>query len=357
MPASPALEFLYGTGHKFGRINFFMEFSQPDSTRKGFRDYFWVAARGFVMGAADVVPGVSGGTMAFILGIYEELIHAIHSVDLAFFRRLFSLRLRDAFASVPWQFVLALGAGIGAAILTLAGALSHALHQYPVLVWAFFFGLVLASVIVVRKRVLHWRPVVFLIAALAAVGSYFLVGMVPVETPEEPWFLFLSGALAITAMILPGISGAFILVLLGKYHYVLNAVVSGDLLTLLIVIAGAAVGLVTFARILRWLFKNYHDYTVAALTGLILGALRKVWPWKDTSGVQELNILPPAYDAEFATAVLLALFGFALVVFLDYLATKEAAVREFAPRQILAHPLVSNQHDPQGEEDSIPPVA
>jgi putative membrane protein len=331
-----------------------MEFSQFNNTRKGIRDYLWVAARGFAMGAADVVPGVSGGTMAFILGIYEELIHAIHSVDLAFFRRLFSLRLREAFASVPWQFVLALGIGILAAIMTLASALSHALHTYPVLVWAFFFGLVLASVVVVRKRVSRWTPAVLMVAALAAVGSYFLVGMVPVETPEEPWFLFLSGALAITAMILPGISGAFILVLLGKYHYVLNAVVTGDVLTLLIVVAGAVVGLVTFARILRWLFKNHHDITVAALTGLILGALRKVWPWKDTSGVQELNIFPPAFDAEFFSAVLLMLFGFALVVLLDYLALKEAASRDVVPREILAQAPASNQPDRHGEDSTLP---
>ena len=305
-----------------------MEFKPSTNSRQGLRDYFWVAARGFAMGAADVVPGVSGGTMAFILGIYEELIQAIHSVDLTFIRRILSLRFREAFAGVPWRFVLALVLGIATAILTLARLLSHALHTYPVLVWAFFFGLVLASVVVVRKRVSRWTPGILLIAALAALGSYALVGLVPVETPEEPWFLFLSGALAITAMILPGISGAFILVLLGKYHYVLNAVVSGDILTLLIVIAGAAVGLISFARVLRWLFQGYHDYTVAALTGLILGALRKVWPWKLSEGIQELNILPPAYDTEFFSAVLLMLAGFALVLVLDYLAARQTAARK-----------------------------
>jgi putative membrane protein len=304
-----------------------MDFKPTDNNRQGLRDYFWVAARGFAMGAADVVPGVSGGTMAFILGIYEELIQAIHSVDLTFIRRILSLRFREAFAGVPWRFVLALVLGIATAILTLARLLSHVLHTYPVLVWAFFFGLVLASVVVVRKRVLRWTPGILLIAALAALGSYTLVGLVPVETPEEPWFLFLSGALAITAMILPGISGAFILVLLGKYHYVLNAVVNGDILTLLIVIAGAAVGLISFARVLRWLFQGYHDYTVSALTGLILGALRKVWPWKLSEGIQELNVLPPAYDTEFISAVLLMLAGFALVLVLDYLAARQTAAR------------------------------
>ena len=305
-----------------------MEFSSADSSRKSLRDYFWVAARGFAMGAADVVPGVSGGTIAFILGIYEELIHAIHTIDLTFFRRLFSLRIREAFSGVPWRFILALGFGIVIAILTVARLLSGVLHTHPVLVWSFFFGLVLASVVVVRKRVSHWRPLTLLFATLAAIASYLLVGLVPVETPEASWFLFLSGALAITAMILPGISGAFILVLLGKYQYVLDAVVSGNFLPLLIVIAGAAVGLVSFARVLRWLFHHHHDLTVSALTGLILGALRKVWPWKDSSGVQEINILPPAYDLEFVGALLLALVGFSLVLAMDYLAARQATLHQ-----------------------------
>jgi putative membrane protein len=304
---------------------FQVDFSEQKNNRRGLRDYLWVAARGFAMGSADVVPGVSGGTMAFILGIYEELIHAIHSVDLVFIRRLLSLRIREAFEGVPWQFVAALGLGIATAILTLARLLSHTLHAHPVLVWAFFFGLVLASVVVVRKRVSRWTPVALLVTFLAALGSYHLVGLVPIETPEEPWFLFFSGALAITAMILPGISGAFILLLLGKYHFVLNAVVSGDILTLLIVIAGAVVGLLSFARVLRWLFQRSHDTTVAALTGLILGALRKVWPWKHSDGLQEINILPPAYDAEFAGAMLLMLAGFTLIITLDHLAARQTA--------------------------------
>jgi putative membrane protein len=301
-----------------------MKIFSPRKKRQGIRDYLSVAARGFVMGSSDVVPGVSGGTMAFILGIYEELIHAIHAVDLAFIRRLLSLRIREAFADVPWQFVLALGLGIATAILTLARLLSHVLHVQPVLIWAFFFGLVLASVVVVRKRISYWTPAVLLTTALAAISSYALVGLVPVETPETPWFLFLSGALAITAMILPGISGAFILLLLGKYHFVLNAVVSGDILTLLVVFAGALVGLISFARVLRWLFHRHHDYTVAALTGLILGALRKVWPWKQNLVSREVNILPTAFDAELLGAIILIAAGFALVLAMDHLASRQA---------------------------------
>jgi putative membrane protein len=311
-----------------------MEFGEVKDNRSSLKEYFWVAARGFAMGAADVVPGVSGGTMAFILGIYEELIHAIHAVNLDFVRLVLTGRFREAFAGFPWRFLLALVLGIATAILTLARGLSWLLHNHPVLVWAFFFGLVLASVIAVSKRVQRWTPAMLLTTVVAALAAYTLVGMVPVETPDEPWFLFLSGSLAICAMILPGLSGAFILVLLGKYRYLLDAVVQGDILTLLIVIAGAGVGLITFARLLRWLFRNYHDLTVAALIGLIIGALRKVWPWKENTPVTtdpageilvllETNVLPPAFTGEVAAALGLILLGFGLVLLLDHLATRQ----------------------------------
>lgn len=307
----------------------------PKGKPRRFADYFWIAARGFCMGAADVVPGVSGGTMAFILGIYDELVNAIHAVNLQLIRRLLSLRWREAFADFPWRFLLAVGLGIGLAIFTLAEGLSWALHHYPSLVWAFFFGLVLASVVVVRKRVRHWTPVTVALAALAAVGAYALVGLTPAQTPDEAWFLFLSGAIAICAMILPGISGAFILVLLGKYEYVLEAVVRGDVLTLAIVGAGCAVGLVSFVRLLRWLLTRYPDPTVAVLAGFMLGSLRKVWPWKraapanaevagDTLDVH-LNVIPSALTPEVGLALGLLLLGVALVLGTEYLAGRRLA--------------------------------
>jgi putative membrane protein len=308
---------------------------EPESERRGLKDYLLLSARGFVMGAADVVPGVSGGTMAFILGIYEELINSIHAVDLKFIRRLLSFRFREAFADFPWRFLLALVIGIAAAVLTLAEGLDWALREVPHLVWAFFFGLVLASAIVVRRRVERWGPPTILAAFLAALFGYLLVGAVPMETPDAPWFLFLSGAIAINAMILPGISGAFIMVLLGKYHFLLQAVVNRDVVPLLIVIAGAAVGLLTFVRILRWLFRNYHDLTVAVLIGLIIGALRKVWPWKETVQINpdtriENNILPAAFNVEVALALVLMLIGFFTVLLLDYLASRSTQRRSRA---------------------------
>lgn len=301
----------------------------PTRQTRSLKDYFWIAARGFCMGAADVVPGVSGGTMAFILGIYDELLNAIHAVNLEFIRRLLTLRWREAFAHFPWRFLLALGLGIGAAIFSLARGLRWMLEHHPSLVWAFFFGLVLASVIVVRKRVRRWTPMALALAALATVGAYVLVGLTPTQTPDTPWFLFLSGAVAICAMILPGISGAFILVLLGKYQYVLDAVVHFDVLTLALVAAGCVVGLLSFVRLLRWLLQHYHDPTVAVLAGFMLGSLRKVWPWKETlTGgadshfAQELNVLPSAFSPEVGLALALLLLGVGLVWGIEYLATR-----------------------------------
>lgn len=305
-----------------------MQTTHTAPRRRGVKDYLLVSARGFCMGAADVVPGVSGGTMAFILGIYEELLHAIHAVNLDLMRLLVRFRLKEALDHLPWKFLLALVLGIAAAIFSLAEGLSWALSTHPTLVWAFFFGLVLASVITVRKRVSTWRPGVILTLVIAAASAYLLIGLVPLETPNEPWFLFLSGATAICAMILPGISGAFILVLLGKYEYVLNAVISRDLLTLLIVISGALVGLLSFARLLRWLFHKYHDLTVAGLMGLMIGSLRKVWPWKAAvvgsgeANAQMVNILPDVLNLEVGLAVGLAIGGIALVLSLEYLANR-----------------------------------
>lgn len=301
-----------------------MNSTETKQSHRTLKDYLWLAARGFCMGAADVVPGVSGGTLAFILGIYEELLHAIHAVNLTFIRRLLTLKWRAAFADLPWPFLLAVGLGIAAAIFTLAEGLSWALHTHPSLIWAFFFGLVLASAIMVRKRVARWSFPTVLAAILSVAGAYLLVGLAPAETPDTPWFLFLSGAVAICAMILPGISGAFILVLLGKYQAVLDAVVHLDFVTLFLVAAGAATGLVSFVRLLRWLLGHYHNLTIAALTGLMLGSLRKVWPWKtaDVLSGRELNLLPASLTLEVGLAMALAALGFTLVLVIEFLASR-----------------------------------
>ncbi|MCA9978697.1 MAG: DUF368 domain-containing protein [Anaerolineales bacterium] len=313
------------------------------------RDYAGLTLRGIAMGASDIVPGVSGGTMAFILGIYEELIDSIRMLGQPeFLQAAFKLRIKDALTILNWQFMLAVSLGIGIAILSLSHLLEQLLVNQPVYLWSFFFGLVLASVFVVSKRVKQWTTPLGLALLGGCIAAFVLVGLVPAQTPEAWWFLFLSGALAICAMILPGISGAFILVLLGKYEYVLSAVNDRDIFTLALVAAGALVGLVTFAQILSWLFKKYHDGTIALLLGLMIGSLRKVWPWKndeawlthadgsfvlDSFGerivTQQADILPTlanqAAIIEFVAAVILASVGFGLILLLDRLAGSRKA--------------------------------
>jgi putative membrane protein len=302
-----------------------------NSKDRSFPDYIVLGAKGFCMGASDVVPGVSGGTMAFILGIYEELIDVIKSFDLKSLQFLVTLKFRPLLDRISWQFLLAVGIGIFAAIFTLSRLLSWLLQNRPVFIWSFFLGLILASVLSVSRRVEAWRILTWLCLVGGTVGSYFLVGLVPVSTPNDYWFLFLCGAVAICAMILPGISGSYILVLLGKYRYVLDAVNHRDFLVLGLVAAGACVGIIAFSRILGWLLKNYHDLMVATLTGLMIGSLRKVWPWKETlESVADLhgqtfvqsNILPGQWNGEVLAALSLMVAGLLAVLFLDRLGNR-----------------------------------
>ena len=287
------------------------------------------------MGAADVVPGVSGGTMAFILGIYEELLESIRSFDLQFLKLLSRFQIKEALNHTSWRFLTALFFGIFLAIFSLAKILSWLLHNHPVLIWSFFFGLILASVYTVGRQLQKWTLPVSAWMLLGTVGSWFLVGIVPVNTPESPWFIFMSGAIAICAMILPGISGSFILVLLGKYAYLLEAVNRRDFIPLILAAAGAGLGLITFVRFLNWLLKRYRDPTLAVLTGFMLGALRKVWPWKktldtmiDSHGnvhiISEANILPPHWNQEATLALCLTIIGFLVVFLLNFRASRKS---------------------------------
>jgi putative membrane protein len=285
------------------------------------------------MGAADVVPGVSGGTMAFILGIYEELLESIRSFDLQFLKLLSRFQIKDALNHTSWRFLTALFSGIFLAVFSLARILSWLLQDHPVLIWSFFFGLILASVYTVGRHLQKWTLPVLVWLFLGTVGSWFLVGLVPVNTPDSPWFIFMSGAIAICAMILPGISGSFILVLLGKYAYLLEAVNRRDFIPLILAAAGACLGLITFVRFLNWLLKRYRDPTLAVLTGFMLGALRKVWPWKETLDtmtdrhgkvhiISEANILPAHWNLEITLALCLAILGFLAVFLLNLRASK-----------------------------------
>ncbi len=304
--------------------------SGPAFARAGWKAYVGLGLRGFCMGAADVVPGVSGGTIAFVTGIYEELIYSIRAFDRRFAGLLLVLRFKDALNRVPWRFLGTVLTGILLAVLTLARGIQWMLRHQPELIWAFFFGLVAASVFVVRKRVVVWRGPTWIAAVATGLVFYVVVGLVPVKTPDSPWFVFICGVVAISAMILPGISGSFILVLLGKYEYFLAALNDGDLFTIVVFALGAAVGILSVARVLAWIFKRHHDVTVAALTGLMAGSLRKVWPWKaeasSPAGLcgagarpMQINVLPLTIDGDLAAATGLALAGFAMVVVLERL--------------------------------------
>ena len=232
------------------------------------------------MGTADLIPGVSGGTMALILGIYQELIASLGSLTSGpFLEALARLRLRRAFALANGGFLTAVLLGIATAVVALSRLMHWLLGRHPGAVHAFFFGLILASAGLVARRVRRWSAVAAVGAFLGAIGAFWLVGLTPATTPSTSGFLLLSGALAVCALMLPGISGAFVLVLLGKYDAALAAVSRLDATVLLPLAAGAALGLLTFARLLAWLLRRAHDPTLAVLAGFMLGSLRKVWPF------------------------------------------------------------------------------
>lgn len=288
-----------------------------------------ITLRGLLMGAADVVPGISGGTIAFITGIYEELLNAIKSFDVTLVQRLLRGKFREAFDGVAWQFLAALLLGILTAIFTLAAGISWLLENRPVQINAFFFGLIVGSVVVVSRAIPKWTASNVIGAIVAAAAAYVVFGLVPVETPSTLWFLFLCGAVAICAMILPGISGSFILLILGQYEYILNAVKDRAILPLAVVAAGCVVGILSFVRVLSWTLKRYHNETIAALTGLVLGSLRRIWPWKETIQtridrhgdivpIEQINVLPGGLTGEFWMALLLAVIGIVLALALGH---------------------------------------
>lgn len=290
--------------------------------------YIRLVLTGFAMGTADLIPGVSGGTIAFLSGIYEELLYSIKIITGQVLKLVLRGKITEAIQLIPFRFGIPLAIGLFSAVLTLANLLSWLLANHPVFVWSFFFGLVLASTLIVLKRVVKWDisdKAAFIASTIAA---YVLMGVIPVETPNTLPFIFFSGALAICAMILPGISGSFILLLLGKYHQILGAVTERDFLTLGVFMAGCIVGLALFSRFLSWLFAKHHDISVAILAGFMLGSVRKIWPWKEVVSTRinshgevvpfiENNILPSTFDISVVFALLLCAVGIYLVFFLD----------------------------------------
>ena len=293
---------------------------------RNLKDYALITLKGIGMGAADVVPGVSGGTIAFIVDIYDELIETIKSFNLRSARLFFTGHWMQFWRSINGNFLFSLLLGIGLSIFSLAKVITWLLTDYPVLVWAFFFGLVLASTWFVGKDIKEWNWKTILSFIVGAIIAFYITIATPAETSTHPLFIFLCGAIAICAMILPGISGSFILVLLGKYFYIMEAVKALDFSVLLLFAAGAFIGITAFSHLLSYALRHFRNITLATLTGFMLGSLNKVWPWKEITdnahGMPiETNILPDSYIIE---AMVLMLVGFLLVYVLEKLSAKTA---------------------------------
>jgi putative membrane protein len=300
------------------------------------KQYIVISLKGIAMGAADVVPGVSGGTIAFISGIYEELINSLKSINLSLFKELKTGGIPALWKAVNANFLIALLLGIGISILSLAKGITYLLANYPIQIWSFFFGLILASTLIVAQKIGRWNFGVFLSFIVGAIIAFYITIAVPGETPEALWFIFLSGAIAICAMILPGISGSFILLLLGKYTYILESLTAMNVKVIITFAAGCFTGLISFSHILSWMFKKYHDLTVAVLSGFMIGSLNKVWPWKHTETwrenshgemvpVVQNSVLPQHFEGEtfIVQALLLCVAGFLLVYFLEKFSAKK----------------------------------
>lgn len=278
-----------------------------------------LSVKGMCMGAADVVPGVSGGTIAFITGIYDELINSIKSINAASLKMFFTCKWGEFWKMINGKFLLFLLAGIGISVFSLAKIITWLLVAYPVLVWSFFFGLVLASTWFVGKDVKERNWKTGLGFLLGAALAFYITVATPAETPSHFLFIFLCGAIAICAMILPGISGSFILVLLGKYFFIMEAVKTLDLKVIAIFGIGACVGITSFSRLLSYALSHMRNITLAVLSGFMLGSLNKVWPWKETIEEVEQNVAPNAFVWQ---AVCLALLGFVMVYGIEKISSK-----------------------------------
>lgn len=280
--------------------------------------YITVGVKGACMGAADVIPGVSGGTIAFIMGIYDEFVGSIARIDATAVKMLFSGRIRDFWKHINGGFLLSIAIGIGVSVVSLAGLMQTLLTNYPIQTWAFFFGLIVASSIFILRGISNWRLGDFGFLVLGLLLGITVCTLSPTQTPDDLWFIFLSGALAICAMILPGISGSFILLILGKYQYIMEVItniVSGvdmgrNLLIMGVFMVGAVVGILGFSKFLHWLLARWHRTTLIVLAGFIIGSLVKVWPWSNVEAMEQVS---RCGGYLWGWALLFAVIGFSLV--------------------------------------------
>ena len=314
--------------------------------QRSFFSYLTIIFKGIAMGAADVIPGVSGGTIAFISGIYEELIESIDKINLGVFKVWKTDGFKTAWNSINGTFLVALFSGIAISILSLAKLIKWLLHNEPVLLWSFFFGLVLASILYIAKQIKNWSALVFVAIVLTSILSYYITLAEPFASPDSPYYLLFCGFIAIIAMILPGVSGAFILLILGAYQTAIDTInnlrdglFTGNMelfkeafINFSLLALGAIVGIKVFSKLLNWMFKHKKNLTLAILTGFMIGSLNKIWPWKEvlstrvnSEGIKvpllEKSILPTNFDgdSQLLMASVFIIIGFFTILLLERL--------------------------------------
>lgn len=285
------------------------------------RNNLLTALKGFFMGAANVVPGVSGGTVALITGIYSEIIEALNSLMVAdTWKALFKGRFKEFWQKIHGGFLLSLCIGIVVSVFSLAKLMEYTLANHPIQTWAFFFGLIIASAVIMFRDIKGWgiKEVIFTIIGI--ILGVVVCTLTPTTTPDSGWFIFICGAIAICTMILPGVSGSFILVILSKYDYIMSAISSLNVPVLLVFGVGCVVGILAFSKFLHWLLGRYEKQTMLVLLGFVLGSLIKVWPWSNKEAIavsQGLDAsLPesiPAINPMVGSAILWCLIGIAVV--------------------------------------------
>ncbi len=306
---------------------------------KEYTNYFF---KGIAVGVANIIPGVSGGTIALITGIFERLINAIKAFDLTAAKLLFTGKWKTFAEKTDFYFLLTLFVGIALAIITLARVFDYLFRDYPVYIWSYFFGLVLASIYFVAKTIERWNFVVILLFVLGTAFAVFVSLINPAAENSNFWYLFLCGIVAICSMILPGLSGSFVLILMGNYELVaIQAINNRELSILFPVALGAIIGLIAFSHLLSWVFKRYKDQTIAVLVGFILGSLNVLWPWKTAEFLKNsagelilkhgekivaryASVLPQYYDKVFWIAVFVMVLGILSITVIELMAGNEA---------------------------------
>lgn len=304
--------------------------------QRRFIDYLVISLKGLAMGAADAVPGVSGGTIALISGIYEELISTISNINISLFKTLIQKGFKPFWTELNGNFLIALVLGIIISFVSFMRFAKYLIENEPILIWSFFFGLIIASIYFVGKQITKWNLPVIISFIIGTVLAFYISTLPSMASNDSVTFLFFAGAIAICAMILPGISGSFILVILGAYKTLSDALHDFDIKKIIVFALGAFIGLLSFSHLLKWLFKRYHNFTLAVLTGFIFGSLNKVWPWKETltwhlnsKGIKiplvEKSISPFSYegDTQLFVAIIVMFVGFLAIFILEKVGSKQ----------------------------------